>query len=140
MGHGLFVDENVGALELGDQDFEEHVLPFPLLVGVRGLLVGRGEQAEIGVLEREFQEGFVVVRQLQVDLFVVLLPFLALFLHEHPEGEGEADDSHHVAEGFERGEHRHSLLLHAETRAANPAWSAARKKDVPATKVSAPAE
>ena len=69
VGHFLIVDQDVGALELRGQDLEQHVAPLALLVRVGRLLLGWCQQTEVRVLQRQLEEGLVVVRKFQVDLY-----------------------------------------------------------------------
>jgi hypothetical protein len=115
VGHLLIVDQDVGAFELRGQDLEQHVAPLELLVRVGRLLFGWRQQTEVRVLQRQLQERLVVVREFQIDFLVILLPLLALLLHEHPQREGQADGRDQIADRLECDQEGQAVVSHAST-------------------------
>lgn len=95
--HFLVVNEEVGALEERNENFEQNLLAFSLLVGELKFGGIFAEEMQVGMVEDKLEEIVVFVGEVLINFLVVGLTLFSVFEDEDNDGHREADDGDDVA-------------------------------------------
>lgn len=120
--HFLVVNEEVGALEERNENFEQNLLAFSLLFGelkFRGVFA---EEMQVRMVENKLEEIVVFVGEVLINFLVVGLTLFSVFEDEDDDGHREADDGDDVACEFPKIRGWHARICFTKRLRRRKVW------------------